>query len=120
MDQHEEDYELSPNAFWGMTGPQYIMQIAPRELHSRYGMPINDGDAESLGTYVFMSKGGAVVTVYYRANDVWSLLLKLVKPIFWRSKSPVELKIAAENPHEGKLFAQWLSSRFGVSHRVWP
>lgn len=120
MDQHDEDYTLSPNAFWGMTGPAYVLQIAPRELHARYGMPINDGDTESLGTYVFMSKGGAVVTVYYRANDVLSLLLKLVKPLFWRGKSPIELTIGAENAHEGKLFAQWLSARLGAPHRPWP
>jgi hypothetical protein len=115
------EYQLTPQAFWGTTGPEYIIDLPPHELWRRYGSPINDRDAESLGTYVFTSSStGAVVTVYFRANDVWSLLLKIVRPLFWRSKKPVELTVGAQNAEDGRAFAQWLSTEFGVKSRRWP
>ena len=63
----------------------FDIRIAPRELYERFGYPLpNDGDWESLGTYVFTSSSGAVVVVYFRAYDVWSLLLRIFKRRFWR------------------------------------
>jgi hypothetical protein len=120
MERGELEYELTPQAFWGTTGPQYVIHAAPREFFSRYGKPIDDRDAESLGTYVFTSRAGAVVTVYFRANDVWSLLLRLVRPLFWRTKSPVGLTVGGNTAQEGLAFAQWLSSELGVPYRRWP
>jgi hypothetical protein len=120
MHQQKPEYKLTPQAFWGTTGPEYVIHAAPREFFSRYGKPIDDRDSESLGTYVFTSRGGSVVTVYFRANDVWSLLLRFVKPLFWRSKSPVSLTVGANSAREGLAFAQWLSSDLKVPYRVWP
>ena len=114
------EYELTPQAFWGTTGPKYVIRAAPRDLFSRYGSPIDDRDAESLGTYVFTSNAGAVTTLYFRANDVWSLLLRLARPLFWRSKSQMDLTVGANTDEDGLAFAQWLSTELGVSYHRWP
>jgi hypothetical protein len=114
------EYTLSPGAFWGTTGPTYVIQASPRDFRRRYGHPIDDGDMESLGTYVFTSSSGSVVTVYFRANDIWSLLLKVVRPLFWRSKGPVDLTVGAENDTDGLAFAQWLSVELRAPFRRWP
>ena len=63
---------------------------------------------------------GTVVTVYFRANDMRSLMLKLVRPMFWRSSKPVELTVGAETEEEGLAFAQWLANELHVSFRKWP
>lgn len=120
MNTTDPAYALSPEAFWGMTGPQFLIRIAPRELSARYGMPIDDRDAESLGTYVFTSRDGAVVTLYCRANDMGSLLLRWVKPLFWRSRSPVDITVGATSAGEGRAFAEWLSTELKVHYRPWP
>lgn len=119
MQAGHEEYKLTPNAFWGNNGPYYLITAAPKSLFARYGSPINDGDRESLGTYVFTSDAGQVVTVYFRANDIFSLLLKLARPLFWRSTSPVDFTVGAEKREEAKAFAQWLSQQLGVSYRSW-
>jgi hypothetical protein len=119
MEHKNDEYQLTPKAFWGMTGPQFVISAAPREFSSRYGLPIDDRDSDSLGTYVFTSKSGAVVTVYFRVNDIWSLLLKLVRPMFWRSKSAVELTVGATNAEDGLAFAQWLGKQLGVPYCRW-
>ena len=58
-------FSLTPGAFWGMTGPKFGIKVAPRQLYERFGYPLlNDGDSESLGTYVFTSESG-------RSNQKW-------------------------------------------------
>ena len=113
-------YELTPKAFWGKSSPRYVIRLAPRDLFNRYGLPINDGDSESLGTYVFTARSGAVVTIYARANDVWSLLLGVVRPVFWRSSGVIELSIGASKVDEGLAFARWLSAEFRCPYQRWP
>jgi len=105
-----DSFSLAPAAFWGMTGPAFDIKIAPRKLYERFGYPVlNDGDFESLGTYVFTSPTGAVVTVYFRAYDVWSLLVKLFKRCFWRSNKTCSLTVGAEQPEVAEAFCAWLN-----------
>lgn len=62
------EYKLDLSTFWGVTGLQLITEMAPNDLYERFGYPVlNDRDGESLGTYVFVSSSGDVVTIYYRA-----------------------------------------------------
>ena len=103
-----------------MTGPKFVIHASPSALKRRYGKSINDGDLESLGTYIFTSSGGAVVNVYFRANDMWSLLLRLARPLFWRSNTPVELTIGAASEEEGLAFAEWLATELNAAFRKWP
>lgn len=118
-DPQSVEYKCTPDAFWGMTGPQFVIRVQPNALRLRYGKPIDDRDRESLGTYVFSARSGAVVTVYYRANDMWSLLLRLARPAFWRSKTPVDLTIGAQTVDDGRAFALWLSRELGAPVRPW-
>ena len=119
--EHDTEFTLKPDAFWGMTGPQYTITVAPAVLFRRFGYPLlNDRDSESLGTYVFVSPSGAVTTIYFRANDVWSLLLKLIKKSFWRSSKPTDLTVGAENLQAATEFCQWLASLFEFQVRRWP
>ena len=114
-------YSVNLSAFWGMTGPQYVITVAPVELFKRFGYPLlNDRDSESLGTYIFESTDGDVVTIYFRANDVWSLLLRLLKKSFWRGSKPVELTVGAEHQHQAEAFCSWLSSVVPTEVRKWP
>lgn len=76
------EFVLAPEAFWGMCGPKYEATIRAVDLVNLFGYPINDGDAESLGSYVFRSPSGEVAIIYFRAYDLSSLLLKLFRRRF--------------------------------------
>lgn len=111
------EFLLDPDAFWGMCGPEYVATIRPADLVSLFGYPINDGDAESLGSYVFRSPSGEVAIIYFRAYDFSSLLLKLFRRKFWRSTKTFDLTIGAENAKDATLFCEWLSARVNMSYR---
>jgi len=111
------EFLLDPDAFWGMCGPEYEATIRPADLVSLFGFPINDGDAESLGSYVFRSPSGEVAIIYFRAYDFSSLLLKLFRRKFWRSTKTFDLTIGAENAKDATLFCEWLSTKVNMSYR---
>jgi hypothetical protein len=115
------EYKLDLTSFWGTTGPQLITEVAPNDLYERFGYPLlNDRDSESLGTYVFVSSSGEVVTIYYRANDVWQLFLRLFKKRFWHSKDSVRLTIGADKKHQAEAFSRWLSGEVKCKIGNWP
>jgi len=115
------EYKIDLSAFWGMTGPQLIAEMAPRDLFKRFGYPLlNDRDGESLGTYVFVSESGDVVTIYYRANDIWQLFLRLFKKRFWRSQELTRLTIGAEKKEQAEAFSRWLSGEVQCKVGNWP
>ncbi|WP_036303633.1 hypothetical protein [Methylotenera sp. L2L1] len=115
------EYKLDLTAFWGMTGPELIAEVAPNALYEKFGYPLlNDGDSESMGTYIFVSRAGDVVTIYYRANDVWEILLRLVKRWFWRGKEPIRLTIGADKRFQAEEFSKWLSSEVPCKIGNWP
>src|SRR5947207_9958819 len=67
----EMEYRIDPRARWGGTAHEGNIEALPRRLKQLFGMPLfDDGDSESLGTYVFASSEGTVLTLYYRAYDV--------------------------------------------------
>jgi hypothetical protein len=115
------EYKVDLSAFWGTTGPKLIAEMAPYALYERFGYPLlNDGDGESMGTYVFISEAGSVVTIYYRANDFWQLLLRLIKKSFWRCKDTCRLTIGANSKLEAEEFSRWLASVVPCSIGNWP
>lgn len=115
------EFALNPTANWGPAGPKYIITVAPIELFRRFGYPIlNDGDSESLGTYVFESADGKVVNVYFRAYDVWSLFLRFIKRSFWRRTKPTELTVGAEHREAAEEFCGWLATKLPIQARRWP
>jgi hypothetical protein len=120
MESATLQYKLTPDANWGTASPTNVILVAPRELVFRYGYPINDGDSESFGSYVFTSSDGTVFTVYFRAYDIWSLFLKLFRRSFWRSRKPIELTVAATRKENGNAFAKWLACALGGDCRTWP
>ena len=92
-----------------MTGPQFYLDVAPKELYKKFGYPLlNDGDRESLGTYIFVSDIGHVITIYYRANDVFGLFLRLFKRFFWHINRPLQLTIGAEHKAQAEEFSKWI------------
>ena len=115
--KHTMEFSWNPDAFWGMCGPEYEATIRPSDLVSLFGYPIDDGDAESLGSYVFSSPSGEVAIIYFRAYDFSSLLLKIFKRRFWRSTKTFDLTIGAENTKNATLFCEWLSAKVNMSYR---
>jgi len=81
---------------------------------------LDDGDSESLGTYVFTSEAGAVVTIYCRAHDVWSLLTKLFKRSLWRGNKVCERRVGAEQPEVAQSFCGWLSGMVSIEANPRP
>lgn len=109
MNTQHQTYSLTPGANWDRVGPQYTITVAPKLLLQHYGYPASDNDSESLGTYVFSSQDGAVVTVYQRAYDMFPLFIKAYRWWFWRSENPTELTVAAEQRSHAEDFCRWLS-----------
>jgi hypothetical protein len=66
--EHAMEFSLNPDAFWGMCGPEYEATIRPADLAGLFGYSINDGDAESLGSYVFSSPSGEVAVAAAQAR----------------------------------------------------
>jgi len=113
-------FVLDPKAFWGMCGPQFVVALPPADLYRRFGYPLlNDGDGESLGTYIFASPNGTVATIYFRTYDVWSFLLRLIKRRFWRGEKVAELTIAAESRAQAEEFCHWLLTIVSAEVRPW-
>jgi hypothetical protein len=116
-----DEYSIDLSARWGMSRAKLIAEVAPIELYKRFGYPlVNDGDSESLGTYVFVSKAGNVVTVYYRANDLWSLLVRLLRKRFWRRTRVMRLTISANDKTQAETFGRWLSGVVPCTIGNWP
>ncbi len=100
-----------------MCGPEYVASLRPADLVNLFGYPINDGDSESLGSYVFRSPSGKVAIIYFRANDFSSLFLKVFKRKFWRSTENHDLTVGAENREDATLFCEWLATKVTMSYR---
>ena len=113
------EFVLDPDAFWGRCGPVYVATIRPVDLVNLFGYPINDGDSESLGSYIFKGPAGEVAIIYFRAYDLSSLLLRIFRKRFWRGKDAIELTVAAENPGDARLFCEWLATRIEMRYRPW-
>ena len=115
------EYALDPTARWGESRAKLIAEVAPRELYRQFGYPLlNDGDRESLGTYVFVSKTGDVVTLYFRAYDLWSLIARLLRKHFWRRTDPVRLTISANDRSSAEAFGRWLAGLVPCKSGPWP
>lgn len=112
---------MNLSADWATTGPRLVAEMPPKKLYEKFGFPLlNDGDGESMGTYVFVSETGSVVTIYYRANDVLQLLLRLFKKSFWRSNNPCRLTIGANSRSDAEEFSRWLIGVIPCNIGSWP
>lgn len=114
MEAQKHSFRITPDAPWDFVKPQRRVIVTPRLFIQYFGTPSKDNDSEGLGTYVFTSIDGAVVTVYQRAYDAWPLFIYLYRWIFWRGEKPVELTVASEQTQHAEMFCQWLTTCFPV------
>lgn len=90
--------------------------MSPRRLYRSFGQPLfNDGDAESLGTYVFTSLDGKVLTVYYRAYDVSRKHIEAQRAAFWRQEQEIAFHIGAMRAQDVAAFKAWLVQRLAAN-----
>lgn len=110
----EVEYRVDFKARWAGTAHEGDIEASPRRLFQVFGQPLfNDGDSESLGTYVFTSPDGKVLTVYYRAYDVPQRQIEAQRAAFWRQEQEVVFHIGAKGAHDVPAFKAWLVKRLG-------
>ena len=103
------EYQVDLNARWGGTAHVGEVDAAPRRLIQVFGQPLlNDGDSESLGTYVFTSKVGVVLTLYRRAHDLSKRKVEALRADFWQQDQEVEFHIGAKRVQDVPDFKAWL------------
>ncbi|MES2510239.1 MAG: hypothetical protein V4625_09930 [Pseudomonadota bacterium] len=106
------EYQVDLKARWGGTAHEGEVEAAPRKLIQMFGQPLlNDGDSESLGTYVFSTNDGTVLTLYRRAYDVSKQQVEALRADFWQQKQEVEFHIGAKRAHDVPQFKAWLVKR---------
>ena len=103
------EYQVDLKARWGGTAHEGDIDASPRKLIQVFGQPLlNDGDSESLGTYVFVSNDGAVLTLYLRAYDLSRLQVEAMRTDFWKQEQEVEFHIGAKGAQDVPDFKAWL------------
>jgi hypothetical protein len=112
----EVEYRVDAKARWGGTAHEGDIEASPRKLKQLFGLPLfNDGDSESLGTYVFTSAEGRVLTLYCRAYDVSRKRIEALRASFWEQESDVEFHIGARNAQDVSAFKAWLAQRLATN-----
>jgi hypothetical protein len=102
-------YNLDLSADWARVSTHTYVIVKPKALFDRFGYPqLNDGDSESMGTYVFVSNEGEVAAVFFRANDFLPVIFAFLKKRFWRSSDAVRMSVGALNRKQAFEFGAWL------------
>jgi hypothetical protein len=106
------EYQVDLKARWGGTSQEGEVEAAPCKLIQQFGQPLlNDGDSESLGTYVFSTKDGTVLTLYRRAYDVSEQQIETLRADFWQQEQEFEFYIGAKRARDVSQFKAWLVKR---------
>jgi hypothetical protein len=94
------EYQVDLKARWAGTAHEGNVEVSPRKLIHTFGQPLlSDGDSESLGTYIFISPEGKVLTLYRRAYDVPRRQIEAQRGSFWQQEQEVEFHIGAKGAH---------------------
>lgn len=110
------EYRVNAKAHWGGTAHEGEIEASPRKLKQLFGTPLlSDGASESLGTYVFTSSNGTVLTLYYRAHDVPRKRIEALRASFWEQESEVEFHIGAKGNQHVPAFKAWLVQRLATN-----
>ena len=108
-------YTLNLRANFGGTAHALDYDAKPASLKRRFGMPLlNDGDAESMGTYIFVGPAGEVLTLYFRANDVPRARIEALQQKFWNDEDQYSFSIGAKTASHAQPFVNWLHSEVGA------
>jgi hypothetical protein len=108
-------YTLNLRANFGGTAHALDYEAKPASLKRRFGMPLlNDGDSESMGTYIFVGPAGEVLTLYFRANDVPRARIEALQQKFWNDEDDYSFSIGAKSASHAQPFVKWLRSEVGA------
>jgi hypothetical protein len=108
-------YTLNLRANFGGTAHALDCEAKPASLKRRFGMPLlNDGDTESMGTFIFVGPAGEVLTLYFRANDVPRARIEALQQKFWSDEDEYRFSIGARTASHAQPFVKWLHSQLGA------